>query len=393
MQKKRHRVAILGCGSVASFHIEGWKSCSDEIEITALCDINPEQIAKLKQKWGAICGNAAEYTDYREMLAREKLDIVSILTQGDLHYELTAACLAAKTHIFMEKPVGYSLQEARRFKYLAHEYPDLKVGIAYSMRYHRPFMDLKALIEAGTLGRILTGEISYSHPHQMSDAPVAKKEADADDGAPDLSYLKQQSDIAGGDTTLAGRSQKRNPYTDHGNNYIESSTLTHSTHPWDMARFLFGEPREAFSTNALCMREDAAGIQMGILWMRSGALVHVLAGITNVPKVGGNQHQFVQVHGTLGSAWLMRDMYEPYERHAWYRTDGEIQEAPRTTDLPESSHGVVIRTRNFLDAIAGKTELICSMADGARTTDLLHALYLSEHTQTRVAVLPAAKTG
>lgn len=393
MQKKRYRVAILGCGSVASFHLEGWKSCADQVDIIALCDINRDQIVKLKQKWGALCAHATEYTDYRELLVREKPDMVSILTQGDLHYELTAAALAAGAHIFMEKPVGYSLEEARCFKYLAHKYPHLKVGIAYSMRYHRPFMDLKALIEAGTLGSILTGEISYSHPHSMPGEQDAGKKPGDGEEAKDLSYLKQQSDIAGGDTTLAKTARERNPYTDHGENYIESSTLTHATHPWDMARFLFGEAREVFSTNAQCLREDAAGIQMGMLWMRSGALVHVLAGITRIPKVGGNQHQFVQVHGTRGSAWLVRDMYEPYERHAWYRTDGEIQEAPRTTDLPESSHGVIIRTRNFLDAVEGNAELICSMEDGARTTDLLHALYLSERLQTRVAVLPASKTG
>ena len=89
----------------------------------------------------------------------------------------------------------------------------------------------------------------------------------------------------------------------------------------------------------------------------------------------------------------MRDLYAPYDRHAYYRTDGEIQEAPRTTELANSSHGTLIRTRNLLDAIEGKAELICSMEDGALTTDLLHALYMSERMQARVAVLPAMQTG
>ena len=393
MEKKKYRVGILGCGSVANFHLEGWKNWRDEVEVVALCDINPKQIDDKREKWSDLCAGAAGYLDYRDMLAKEPLDIVSVLTQGDLHYQLTLACLAAGKHVLMEKPVGYSIEEARKFKYLAYEFPQQKVAVAYSMRYYREFMDLQALIKSGALGRIISGEISYSHPHAMPEDEVPEaEEMTQEKKAGDLAYLSQQSDIAGGDTTLRHAGKKKNPYADNGGNYIGSSELTHSTHPWDMARFLLGEVDEVFSTNAEKV-VGGTGIQMGMLWMASGAVVHVLAGQTRIPKVGGNQHQLVQVHGTRGSAWLMRDMYEPYDRHAYYRTDGEIQEAPRTTDLPNSSHGTIIRTRNLLDAIEGKAGLICSMEDGALTTDLLHAVYLSERMQTRVAVLPAQKTG
>ena len=86
-------------------------------------------------------------------------------------------------------------------------------------------------------------------------------------------------------------------------------------------------------------------------------------------------------------------MQEPYEYRATYRTDGDVRPAGATQDLPDSSHGVVLRSRNLLDAIEGKAELICSMEDGARTTELLHALWLSERTQLKVPVVPAHHTG
>lgn len=393
MEKKKYRIGILGCGSVADFHLEGWKTWRDEIEVVALCDTNPKQIEGKREKWGDLCSAAVAYSDYREMLDKASLDVVSILTQGDLHYELTQACLAVGAHVMMEKPVGYSLEEARKFKFLAYQFPGQKVAVAYSMRYYREFMDLQALIKAGMLGRIITGEISYSHPHAMPEDEIsAAEQAEQEKKAGTLAHLSQQADIAGGDTTLRHGRKQTNPYADNGGNYIGSSQLTHSTHPWDMARFLLGEVNEVFCTFGDKVVQGS-GIQMGILWMASGAVVHVLAGQTRIPKVGGNQHQLVQIHGTRGSAWLMRDLYAPYDRHAYYRTDGEIREAPRTTELANSSHGTIIRTRNLLDAIEGKSELICSMEDGALTTDLLHALYLSERMQTKVAVLPAIKTG
>lgn len=382
----KYRIGIIGCGSVSKMHVKGWLAWPEQAEVTALCDINPSQIARLKSDFPDALGGAAEFTDYREMVATGPVDIVCICSFSDKHLEHAEACLAAGKHIFTEKPVGYGLEEARRFKHLTARYPDCLGGVAYSMRYNKAFMDMRALLRSGVLGEVITGEISYSHPH------FGRRTAVQDT----TGYLKQHSDIAGGDTTVEHRTSRRKPYEDSGGNYIASSQLTHSTHPWDMARYLFGEVREVFCVNTpklIELEPGSSGAQMGVLWLWSGALCHVLAGVMSIPKIGGNQHQFVQVHGTLGSAWLMRDLYEPHDYHTYYRTDGEIQTAPAVTDLPSSSHGIIIRSKNLLDAIEGKAELICSLEDGARTTELLYALWLSERTQTKMAVLPGGTTG
>ncbi len=381
-----YRIGIIGCGGVARFHTQGWRAWKDDCRMTALCDINPAQIRRLKQEFPEFNGQAEEYTDYREMLAQAPLDIVCVCSHSDKHLEHVSACLEAGKHVLMEKPVGYNLEEARRFLHLANRHTESKASVAYSLRYLNAYIDLRALIRGGALGEIITGEVSYSHPH-FGEKPKA-----AAAGA----SLSRQSDLAGGDTTVDTGLTRKNPYEDRGGNYISSSQLTHSTHPWDMARYLFGEASHAFSTESdkvAAMADGRQGIQMGLLWMRSGALVHVLAGATRIPRVGGNQHQFVQVHGTRGSAWLMRDLHEPYHYHAHYRTDGEIQTAPAITNLPDSSHGVIVRSRNLMDAIENKAGLICSMEDGAHTTELLHALWLSERTGVKTAVLPARVTG
>lgn len=387
MADSKYRIAIFGCGGVSRFHLEGWKAWPDLAEVTALCDIKPSQMTAARQDFAALCANAREFTDYRQMLAEAKPDIVCVCTYGDKHLEHTLACLEAGAHVMMEKPVGYSLEEARRFKHLAFKYADRKVAVAYSLRYRRAYMEMRALIRSGILGEIVTGEISYSHPHFGK-----KKELQA--GKESTSYLHRDGDVAGGDTTV--KRGRKSAYEDGGGNYVASSSLTHSTHPWDMVRYLFGEVREVFCAECPLLihhPEGGSGTQMGIAWLNSGALCHVLAGATRVPTIGGNQHQFVQVHGTLGSAWLTRDLYEPYGYHVLYRTDGEIQTAPAVTELPDSSHGVLIRAKNLMDAIEGQADLICSMEDGARTTELLSALNLSERTQVKTQVLPGRVTG
>jgi len=134
---------------------------------------------------------------------------------------------------------------------------------------------------------------------------------------------------------------------------------------------------------------------MGILWMKSGTLVHVLAGGIVASKYGSNQHEMVVAHGSKGTAWLNRDKNSGQKvvETCTYRTNGPIKSAPSVTKGKEATHGAIIRTGNLLDAIEGKAELICSMADGAKTSELLHGIWLSETRQIKVPVMSADKTG
>ena len=67
---------MIGCGSIGSYHANGIKLLKDG-ELVALCDIHPEKIEELKEK----CSVEANcYTDYKEMLEKEDLDVVVITT-------------------------------------------------------------------------------------------------------------------------------------------------------------------------------------------------------------------------------------------------------------------------------------------------------------------------
>jgi len=366
-----YNVGFIGTGNTSIFFLRGWQHWSAHVRIAALCDVVPQQMEHKQQLFPELCSSSQLFTDYRQMLREVPLDIICICSYSDQHLEHTAAALEAGCHVFVEKPTGYNLEEARRLAYLAARHPDKKVSVAYSLRYRKAFMDFKALIASGVLGRLYTAEISYSHPH--FDPPQSSNDSTSSNASDHHQRLCDDRGLF---------------LTDDAGNYIASSQLTRSTHPWDLARYLLGEVRECFSAQGVSMLP-----QMGILWMESGALCHVLAGVMRRPKVGGNQHQMVQVHGDKGSAWLVRDYYEPYEQHAFYRTDGEIQTAPSICDLPDSSHGTVIRSKNLLDAIEGKAHLICSLLDAVRTTELLHALWLSERMQVKVPVMPGNITG
>src|SRR4051794_20225135 len=67
------------------------------IAVVAVCDVVPESTARSQSLWG----QAAAYTDYREMLARERLDLLSIVTPDHLHADIFVdACAAGVRGIF-----------------------------------------------------------------------------------------------------------------------------------------------------------------------------------------------------------------------------------------------------------------------------------------------------
>ena len=57
---KKYRIGIIGCGGVAKFHTEGWQAWKKNCSMTALCDINPAQIKRLKGEFPDFVGKAED---------------------------------------------------------------------------------------------------------------------------------------------------------------------------------------------------------------------------------------------------------------------------------------------------------------------------------------------
>jgi predicted dehydrogenase len=95
------------------------------------------------------------YADYRQMLDKEKPQIVSVAPRWlDCHRDMVVACAQAGAHIFMEKPMCRTLAEADEMV-AACERHHVKLAIAHQTRYSPRVQRIKELIAAGKLGDIL----------------------------------------------------------------------------------------------------------------------------------------------------------------------------------------------------------------------------------------------
>ncbi len=151
MKKSELRAGIIGVGGIATGkHIPGLAKLSN-VKMTAFCDIVEERAAKGAKAHGV--ADAKVYTDYRKMLAKEKLDVVHVCTPNSSHAEITVAALEAGCHVMCEKPMAKTADGARQMLAAARR-TGKKLSVGYQSRYRADAQYLKAMCDNGELGDI-----------------------------------------------------------------------------------------------------------------------------------------------------------------------------------------------------------------------------------------------
>jgi len=144
---KKFRIAIVGCGAICGNHIKS--ILSSEHTLCAICDILPEQTARVKEKYEL--GDIPEYRDYIEMLEREKPDSVHICTPHYLHAEMICEALARDINVLCEKPLFINLEQMEKIR-KAKEKTSAYLGVCHQNRYEENMLKLRELLKDGFLG-------------------------------------------------------------------------------------------------------------------------------------------------------------------------------------------------------------------------------------------------
>ncbi len=159
-QETRLRVGVVGCGGIAQMmHLPFLVKNADRFEIAALCDLSPKVLKVIGDRYNV--PEAARFLDHREMLKLD-LDAVIITTGGD-HTPQVMAALDAGRHVFVEKPLCYSLKEADEMIALAAR-RNLKVMVGYMKRYDPGY--LFARRKLAEMGEMRYVQINTLHPDE-----------------------------------------------------------------------------------------------------------------------------------------------------------------------------------------------------------------------------------
>ena len=102
------KYALIGCGRISPNHIEAAKN--NGLEFAAMSDIVPDAMKEKSDRFGLEA--VRKYTNYKELLEKEKPELVAIATESGKHAAIALDCIAAGCHVIIEKPIALSIADA-----------------------------------------------------------------------------------------------------------------------------------------------------------------------------------------------------------------------------------------------------------------------------------------
>jgi predicted dehydrogenase len=151
------RYGLIGCGRISRNHLQA--AVANGLEIAALCDSNAAALADKTALFLELSPDVAppqSYSDHREMLRSERLDLVAICTPSGEHAAAALDGLAAGVNLIIEKPITLSLADADAIIAAADE-RGLKVCACHQNRFNKAIRELREALESGRFGRLLHG--------------------------------------------------------------------------------------------------------------------------------------------------------------------------------------------------------------------------------------------
>lgn len=337
-------VAILGAGDIANVHIEAYKELEGRCRITALADIFTDKAAAKREKYGLDCDVVA---DYKELLDREDVDLVSICLPPASHCEAATAFLKAGKHVLCEKPMAPSLEECDRMIAAARE-GGAKLSVVAQNRFKPDIMRTKKLMENGVLG------------------PVYFAQANSlwwrGDNYYDLWWRGTWAKEGGG------------------------CTFIHAVHHIDLFLWLMGDIQEvsAAVANQNHHNSEMEDLSMSTIRFRNGALGLMVASLLH-----HGEEQKIIIDGEKGSIEIPHKISVSRQMQNGYPEDDEaarekLEETFRA--IPELTYKEHCgQIENMVSAIEQGTEPLISGVDGRKTVEFISAVYQSAFTGTKVS--------
>ena len=140
------KVACIGAGYFAPFQVEAWQRLP-EADLVALCDLDEAKVQGLATKFGV----QRSYTDYREMLQAERVDVLDVIVPPANQLAIVKYALELGIHVICQKPFGQNLAEAEEMIALATASKG-RLLIHENFRFQPWYRELKRQIDAGVLG-------------------------------------------------------------------------------------------------------------------------------------------------------------------------------------------------------------------------------------------------
>ena len=322
------KAAIIGTGNICPSHIKGYLTFPERCRIVALCDIYPE---KAQARIDEFSLDARAYADYKEMLEKEKPDLVSICLPPYVHAQIAVDAMEAGANVVCEKPMALTREDTRAMIRAADE-SGRQLMVGQICRFTPAFEKAKALIDDGTLGDLYFVESEYAHD-----------------------YMKLVDNW-------------RSDPLRHG-------VIGGGCHAVDLLRWLAGEPREVFAygTHRLLPQVPYDDATVAVMKFDDKTMGKVFV------STGCKRDYTMRtvIYGTKGT--LICDNTSPAMTLFTVDEDGVTRE-PETIEVEVNNHNAAREFEAFADAILHGKPVLTDVREGARTVAACLAIIESSRT-------------
>lgn len=152
------KYALIGCGRIATNHVTA--AVNNNLEIVAVCDVVPEKMEEILAKHNLADDKSIKrYTDYKQMLEENELELVSIATESGKHAAIALDAIDAGVSVIIEKPMAMNIADAEEIIKRADE-KNVKVSACHQNRFNVAIQEVRKAIEGDRFGKLSHASIN-----------------------------------------------------------------------------------------------------------------------------------------------------------------------------------------------------------------------------------------
>ncbi|MCX2678992.1 Gfo/Idh/MocA family oxidoreductase [Galbibacter sp. EGI 63066] len=150
---KVYRIGIIGFGDRGSGLFNVLKDFPGKFVVNAICDPLDFRLDNAKKM--ADTNKVKLYRDHRKLLENKNVDAVIISTPLNTHYEIAKNSLEAGKHVYLEKAMTFTVDQAMSLTRIAEKHPNQTLQIGHQYRYSPLYYKVKKMIQDGYLGKVV----------------------------------------------------------------------------------------------------------------------------------------------------------------------------------------------------------------------------------------------
>ena len=332
------KYALIGCGRISNNHVVS--AINNGLEIVAFCDIVKENAEDKIIKHDLREQNIRIYENYKEMLEKEKPELVAIATESGKHAQIALDCIDAGCNLIIEKPIALSIADAEAIIKKGKE-KGVKVCACHQNRFNKSIVEIRKALERNRFGKLLygTAHIRWARDHEYYDRASWRGTWEQDGGA----------------------------------------LMNQCIHDIDLLRWMMGDEVDTvfgMTDRLIHPYIEAEDLGIAVVKFKNGA--YGVEGTTDIyPK---NLEETLYIFGEKGTVKAGGESVNIIEEWKFSDHFGDEEQVKREcAENPPNVYGFGHSKlyRNVIAAIEGTEELVVDAEAGKRALELVLAIYKS----------------